>query len=430
MHMRPLYKILLLLLLSTAIETSFYLYYKQAATGYLAEPITEHTAALESGTIPPADEIDLANDPWVKVAHFESAFYQVTFAVDTIMSLAIAWLLIFGGVSAAIARWARQLTPNIHFFRALYLAGFTAIFALLGLPLYLSSFAIAALRGTSLQTFDAIPFYFLQDLVVGAIFAILTFVPFYWIMDRYRKWWWAIGAVFFTLFSVFTAYIGPYVIDPLYVDARPMEEGPTKQELLSIAERANVEVGNQLFVSHISDVSYESNAMVTGLGNTKRIVIDDTMLAFYTPDEIGFILAHELGHYTRGDIWKSLAGTAVLNLMSFAMLAVIFTWIVRRYGARVGARHVNDIVLYPLIGTLLTFLSFATAPVTSYLSRADERAADAFALQLTGDAQAGIDGFTKNAYQGFIDPNPPELLQWWFGTHPTMQERIDTLRDQ
>ena len=74
--------------------------------------------------------------------------------------------------------------------------------------------------------------------------------------------------------------------------------------------------------------------------------------------------------------------------------------------------------------------SFVTAPFTSYVSRGYEHQADEFALSLAHDPQAGIDGFKKVSYQSMMDPDPSSLLQWWFGTHPTMAERIKYLELQ
>src|SRR3990167_6576032 len=127
--MRLIWKVLFLFLLSCAVEAGFVISYQSAAEGRLAGAIAAHTESFTSETIPSADNIDLLNDDWVKVAHFESTFYKIQFFVDIVMSLIFGWVLIMGGVSAAIARRVRVLQPNVHFSRGLYLIIFSILFS-------------------------------------------------------------------------------------------------------------------------------------------------------------------------------------------------------------------------------------------------------------------------------------------------------------
>ncbi len=46
-----------------------------------------------------------------------------------------------------------------------------------------------------------------------------------------------------------------------------------------------------------------------GWGNTRRIVLGDTLIANDTHDEIEVVLAHELAHHVHGDVWKMLLFT-------------------------------------------------------------------------------------------------------------------------
>lgn len=177
--MRTRSKILLLFLASCLIELAFGGYYFYQATGPLAPIIAEHTAALNSGTFPQASAIDLQNDPWTKVAHFESTMGRMQFMVDTLFSVVIAWVLIVGGLSAAIARYSRTLSPNIHISRGFYILIIGVVYALINFPLSISGYVISTLRGTYFATPDVLIFGILTDLVVGSIFALLSFIPFY-----------------------------------------------------------------------------------------------------------------------------------------------------------------------------------------------------------------------------------------------------------
>src|SRR3989344_9122507 len=150
--MRFIWNVLFLFLLGCAVEAGFVIAYQRAAEGHLASAIAAHTATFRSETIPSADKIDLVHDDWVQVAHFENTFYKIQFFVDIIMSLIFGWVLIMGGVSAAIARRVRVLQPNVHFSRGLYLIIFSILLSGLMLPTLVSGYLIGQLRGTELIT--------------------------------------------------------------------------------------------------------------------------------------------------------------------------------------------------------------------------------------------------------------------------------------
>lgn len=424
MRLRPLHQLVLLVLCIGAVEYGLYLYYANAAQGHLAEPIREHTAMLESGTIPPAHEINLEADSWVRVAHFESSFYQTLFLIDTVMMLLIAWVLLRGRISLAIASWAHKNARSVHLVRALYLLAYSVLFAFIGIPLQISGYLIGSLRGTGVPTPDVLAAGFLQDLVIAGIFALLTFVPFYWIMDRFKRSWWALGALFMSVFSIFTAFVSPVVLDPLYLDLDPIPDSALTERIETLASVAGVPI-EDVYLSDTDNSTLESNAFVTGLGASKRIILDDTMLRFYSEDEIIATVGHELGHYVLGHLWYGMIALAVATFVSLYMISLALRYVVRTYGNAFGVTGVSDITLYPLVAVLLSMTSLLTSPATSYVNRTLERAADAYELQLVKNPRASADTLKKMTYQSFIDPDPSPLMQAWFGTHPSMRERIE-----
>jgi|GEM_PF-5199233 len=428
--MRTLTKIILLCALSLAIELVFIGVYYYEATGPLADTLHEHYQTLSSGQIPAASSIDIENDAWVKVAHFESTFYNIRWIVDTLAALLFAWLMIWTGLSLSITAWTRRLTHNVHLSRALYLIGFTALFTLINVPVGVSSYIIETLRGAPLMTPDYLLFSTAQNFVIGALFALLTYVPFYWIIDRYAKWWWAVGAVFMSVFMVFTSYVSPILIDPLYYQLTPLENAAVKEEMQDVLHAAGVSL-DDVYVSDASAVTFESNAMVTGIWGTKRIILDDTLITYFTPREIRTIVAHELGHYVLGHMWHGMVLMALMTFVEFFLLLLVMRWIIRRYGHRLHVRHINDITLFPILSVVLVaVLPLILAPVFSLQSRALEQQADAYEVAIAQDPQASIDGFKKMSYQSFVDVDPPKLFQLWFGTHPTVKERIRFYQNQ
>ncbi|TSC87159.1 MAG: M48 family peptidase [Parcubacteria group bacterium Gr01-1014_8] len=426
--MSILKKIVLLLVISAIVESASFAAYHYFATGPLKEAFLSHEKDLRDNVLPPVESIDLENGEWTKVARFESAFYEVSLVVGILFSFFIAWLIIFGGVSSALANLAKRLYRNVHAQRSYYLLGMVLLSTFIALPTYVSDYYIELLRGTSNIT----PLLAVEDLVLNLflefVFAIATFIPLYWIMDKYPRAWWALGAAFLTLFSIFTGYIAPVVIDPLFSRNVPLEDSVLKEKIITLADSAGISV-DRVFVEDASTRTLESNAYMTGLWSTKRVVLDDTLLTYYTDDEILAILGHELGHYVKHDMWRGIVQYAIETFISLGLLALILWYVLKKWGKRIGSTRVNDIVLYPFLGVILSTMSLLAAPIDSAISRDIEHKADVFGFELTHATKPAITSFRKMTYQSFVDPDPPRFLQWWFGTHPTMKERIEFLEN-
>ncbi len=420
--------VLILFALTLAIEGAYMGIYYAYATHSYQEIIAEHTATLESGTLPSASEINLENGAWIRVANFESTSSQLLFVADTLTILIVAGVLLFSGVSAQIKAWSRRLARTEVAQNALYIAAYAAITFFISLPLTLSVYVIGYLRGTVYSPFST----FLPDqvfaLFMAVLFTVITYVPLYWIMRRFKRGWWMWGALLMSAIMVFFSYIYPSVIAPFYYVLQPLEPGAVSESISPIIEPFEIPV-DQIYVSSVSLSSYDANAMVLGVGNTKRIVLDDNLLTFFSPEEIRFFVAHEVGHYLSGDSWKMLGVSALLWVVDFAVLLLVLTYVVARYGTRLGTRDARDIALFPLVIAVLTLMPMINAPIISGISRSMERQADAYAISVTQDPAAGISSMARLSYLVFADQKPPALLQWWFGTHPTMKERIETMQN-
>jgi STE24 endopeptidase len=210
---------------------------------------------------------------------------------------------------------------------------------------------------------------------------------------------------------VFT-YLGPVVLDPLFNRFTPLPEGELRSDVLDLARRAGVEVG-EVFEVDASKRTTAANAYVNGLGATKRVVLYDTLLREFTPAETRLVVAHELGHVRHRDVTFGLVWLALVA--PFATLAV--------------ARAVEGLTpagasAVPAAALALTLVAPGIGVVYNQLSRAIERRADAFALDLTGEPEAAIGLERRLTLQNVGDPAPPRWQQVLMGTHPDTMERI------
>ena len=213
-------------------------------------------------------------------------------------------------------------------------------------------------------------------------------------------------------FGVVFTYLGPVVLDPVFNKFTPLPEGETRADVLDLAERAGVDVG-EVYSVDASRRTTAANAYVTGIGRTKRVVLYDTLLSDFTPAETRLVVAHELGHVRHRDVPHGLLWVALVA--PFGTLAV----------ARAGERLTRPgTTAVPAVALALALLTPAVTTISNQLSRAIERRADAFALDLTGEPDAMVGFEQRITDQERRRPDPPRWQMLLLGTHPSTMERI------
>jgi STE24 endopeptidase len=232
-------------------------------------------------------------------------------------------------------------------------------------------------------------------------------------MRRFGDRWWLPGAGALAGTGVLALWVGPTLLDPIFNTFTPAEPD-LRDDVVALAASGGVKVDRVLVVD-ASRRTTASNAYVTGLGPTKRVVFFDNLLADFTRDEVRFVVAHELSHVRHRDVPRALAQLAVVApVLTLAAQTIAEDGL----GAQADARAV------PAVAAALGLLAPAVAIAGAQLSRAVERRADAFALDLTKDPQTLIDFHRQIAVKNLVEPDPPRWLQALAGSHPTTLERI------
>ncbi len=175
-----------------------------------------------------------------------------------------------------------------------------------------------------------------------------------------------------------------------------------------------------VFEMDLSRKSKKANAMFTGIGNTKRIILTDTLVRDYTPEEIESVLAHELGHFYHNHIWKlvgvSTAATFVGLYMTNILLGVLL-----RAG---GFSQMTDVAALPIFALVLSVFGLLVMPASNTYSRVFEKQADTFALETTQNPQAFISSMRKLANQNLSNPDPNPVIEFMLYSHPAISKRI------
>jgi STE24 endopeptidase len=251
---------------------------------------------------------------------------------------------------------------------------------------------------------------------IGAVFAGAGAAAALALMRRFPRGWWVPGSVVVVGFAVAMLYLGPVVLDPIFNRFTPLAQGRTRDDVMALARSAGVDVG-QVYEVDASRRTTASNAYVTGLGRTKRVVLYDNLIKDFSRDEVRLVVAHELGHVHYRDVPRGL-----LYILLVAPAGLFAVASLTRLLAP-GEPRPGPAVL-PALAVSIAVISFGVTVVANQLSRRIEARADSYSLRLT-DAPEPFIGFERGiALRNVADPDPPEWVVLLFGTHPPTVDRI------
>ncbi len=233
------------------------------------------------------------------------------------------------------------------------------------------------------------------------------------------SWWWLLAAAGFTGVTVLLTQIAPVLLLPMFDPYEPLRREALVQRLMRLASRANTKVLG-VFEWHIGARTKKANAALTGLGRTRRILVSDTLLAEHSDDEIEVILAHELAHHVHHDIWSSIGIHAVVVTVATYVTDLTLNWFAGSFGL-IGK---SDVAALPLAALACGVVSVLCMPLVNAVSRAHERRADRYALDMTGNASAFVSSMKRLGAQNLSDDRPSALVEFMFCTHPPVGARI------
>lgn len=273
---------------------------------------------------------------------------------------------------------------------------------------------------------------------VSAVYAAIGGLLAMALIRRFPRSWWAPGAALVVGAATVTLYLQPVLVDPLFNRFEPLPRGELRTDVMRLADRAGVDVG-EVYRVDASRRTSAINAYVGGLGQTKRVVLYDNLIDDYPRGQVLSVVAHELGHVKHDDVPR--------GLLWIALVAPAATFLVQRLAQRLaptalgvgapadpsplgprsallGARSKPGPDALPAVVLAFALVAFAFACAGNVLSREVEARADAFALELTDDPRSFIELERSLALRNVGDPDPPRILHALFGTHPTTLQRI------
>jgi STE24 endopeptidase len=326
-------------------------------------------------------------------------------------------------------QWLAGFAESATLRLALMFLFLTVLHIAISFPLALYSGHILEHRfGLSHLTFGRWLARYAKRNLLAIVFGLLMFVGLYWVIWLAGDWWWLAAAGAFFVVSVVFGQLMPVLILPMFYKIERLENPELAERMSRLAEGTGLSIQG-VYRMGLSEETAKANAMLTGVGRTLRVLMGDTVLDEFSPDEIEVIFAHEIGHHVFRHIRKMIAAGVVYSVVGFWLCdRIVLAWAQSNYGDQIDA-HEMPVGTLPLLMFALTVFALLLEPLQNAISRRYERQCDRYALERTGLKQAYISAFRKLARLNKDDPDPHPLEVFLFHSHPPISERLAMAND-
>jgi STE24 endopeptidase len=336
------------------------------------------------------------------------------------------WLLLWtiGGALSIVDSWWLQYQFSPLWTGIGVILSLTLLMSLLDLPFSLySTFVIEERFGFNKTTIKI----WITDLLKSASLMMVIGVPLIavilWLMNQAGQYWWLYAWSVWTAFSLLMMWAFPVFIAPLFNKFSALEDESLKTRIDNLLQRCGFK-SKGVFVVDGSKRSAHGNAYFTGFGSNKRIVFYDTLLESLSENEVEAVLAHELGHFKRNHIKKSLALSILMTLGGFALLAWLMNsaWFYSAMGVETASTH-TALLLFMFVLPVFTYF---ISPLFSAMSRKHEFEADDFAKQQS-DYRALVSALVNMYRENASTLTPDPIHSMFYDSHPPASIRISHL---
>jgi len=374
-----------------------------------------HKIPEEFASVIDESELKKANSYSIDSMHFSmfrTLFDKILMLVFLLSGIFVWYAGLFKGMNLIAA--------GLLFFAGLFIAS-----TVIDLPFsYYSKFVLDEKYGFNRSTIktwigdvfkEIILSLILSGLLMLGVFLLIVYVP---------RFWWLLGWLLSLGFSIFTIFIYPLIIVPMFNKLTPLE-GPLAERIRKVASQAGINVKN-ISEMDASKRSTKANAYFAGWGKSKRIVLFDTLVKSNTEDEIIAVLGHEMGHWKHKHIVKIIALSQLILFAGFliAYFLIKSSFIYEMFEINGTPFFAGLLIVF----VLLEIPSFFLSPLSAAFSRKCEREADSFAIKLTGDKETLISSLKKLVKKNLSNLFPHKFYVWFNYSHPPIIERLETIK--
>jgi len=333
----------------------------------------------------------------------------------------LVYMAVFALVAARpLDAWLAESLPNV-WLRLLAIYGLMiCLHECFSFPIgWYSGYVIEHRFGLSRETFGGWVYRHFKRFGLAVLFGavmVLAMFSLFWLVGA---WWWLAAALAFFAVSIVLGQLAPVLIMPLFYKIEPLEYPELKDRVSALAGETGLSIEG-VYRMVLSDETAKANAMLAGMGQTRRVLLGDTLLDSFTLDEIEVVFAHEIGHHFYKHIPKLMGVGFCFSLVGFFICdRALAAWIGPTYDPKQ-----MPVYALPMVMLALSIFSLLLGPVQNMVSRRFERQCDRFALTRTGMRDAYISAFRKLAKLNKDDPAPSRLAVFLFHSHPPIGERI------
>jgi STE24 endopeptidase len=258
-----------------------------------------------------------------------------------------------------------------------------------------------------------------KGFLVGLVLGTIVVEVLYFTLRQWPQHWWVLAWALFMGLFILLAQLAPVVLFPIFYKFEPLDNEDLRRRLVILSERAGTRVRG-VYRWKLSEKSKKANAALTGLGATRRIILADTLLDNYTPEEIEAVLAHELGHHVHRHILKSIFLQAAITLFGFWAA----NWVLHYAVDQHMFEELSDFANLPLLALVSVVLSILLMPALNAFSRFNERQADRYAFESIASVQPFISSMNKLAEQNLAERKPSKWVEFFFHSHPAISRRL------
>src|SRR5437764_7399855 len=338
-----------------------------------------------------------------------------------VLDVAVLLFLLASGWSIRIRSFAQMLSGSNWLRVMIYMIIVGGLLKAIDLPFsYYSGYVLEHRFQLSRQSLAAWMKDQLKALAVAAPLTIAAVEIIYLLLRVDSKFWWIYASIVFIAFAIVMANLAPVLLLPLFFKFKPVENPDLQNRVDRLARRTGKRICG-IFEWSLGEKTRKANAAVVGWGNTRRIIVSDTLLENFSGEEIEVIMAHELCHHVKNHIWYGMVLQSILTYIAFDAAHHVMLPLSRSF----GFSGIADVANFPLFALVMTTVSLLVLPLANYFSRRLETEADLYALDVTGDALAFVSSMEKLAELNLANKAPNKIIEFIFYSHPSVEERIN-----
>ena len=317
------------------------------------------------------------------------------------------------------------LFENEVFVNAFFITAFMILFSLVSLPISLfSTFVLEEKFGFNKMSFKL----FVSDLLKSMVISFVLFFPLTLLLfsgvKQFPNYWWLASWCLVVVFQFIIQFIFPKFILPLFNKLTPLSDGSLKDEIIRLAKQLQFNT-REILVMDGSKRSSHSNAFFTGFGKSRRVVFFDTLIEQLKTNEIKAVFTHEVGHYKKKHILKSMLTSILMTFIGFKLLhwATVFPSFNLAFNIAIN-EIAQTFLIFLLISEVIVFF---ISPFFNLFSRRNEYEADNFAKEKLGEGKSLVSALKRLYLENLSNLNPHVLYSFFYYSHPTFFERRKNL---